>query len=444
MSRVPRFQSGLAGVLLLAGSGLLAGSPALFAAALVPLTYVTYGAVSSAPQPNGSLTVTRECSPESPLPGEQVTIELTVTNESAQTLSDVRIADGVPDSLDVIAGTAVTGMTLRPNASATLSYTLQPTRGTYEFSAPTVRLRGFAATSSHTLSVSSTGITTLRCVIPTEAEPLKQRTIPFVGSVATDSSGVGLEFHSTREYRHGDPVNQVNWRQYARTGELGTTLFREQQAANVVAIVDARLDEAQIKAPGQPDGVTLATYAAVLSANAFLSAHHNVGFAAFGTAGEPPGIRTGPPAYVEPGMSTETRTRIGILANHVAAQYGADRTVTDTTHSGSSSSRSRSGTHRDEARELVSLLPSGAQLLYCTPVLSDAAVAYGTTFRQHGYDVTVLSPTLTDGSTVGSSLASVKRTTRLDKLQSLGASVIEWDPDQPLETALIRATQVIR
>lgn len=444
MTRTPRFQTGIAGVLLLAGSGLLAGSPALFAAALVPLTYVTYGAVSSAPEPADNLTITRKCTPESPLPGEQVTVELTITNDSTQTLSDVRIADGVPGSLDVTSGTAITGMTLRAGTTATLSYTLQPTRGTYEFTPPTVRVRGMAATSTDNPSVAATGTTTLRCVIPTEAEPLRQQTIPFVGSVATNSSGVGLEFHSTREYRHGDPVNQVNWRQYARTGELGTTLFREQQAANVVVIVDARADEAQLRTPGQPDGVTLATYAAVMSANAFLSAHHNVGFAAFGTPGDPPGIRTGPPAYVEPGLSGDTRARVGILANHVAAQFGSNRTITDTATPEAATSHSHDRLQRDEAQQLVSLLPSGAQLLYCTPALTDDAVAYGTTLRQHGYELTVISPTLTNGATVGASLAAVERTARLDELRSLGASVIEWDPDEPLETALTRATKVIQ
>jgi uncharacterized protein (DUF58 family) len=141
-------------------------------------------------------------------------------------------------------------------------------------------------------------------------------------------------------------------------------------------------------------------------------------------------------------MSAETRARIGILANHIAAQYGDDRTVTDTAQA-ESAARSYGGGQRDEARHLVSLLPAGAQLLYCTPALTDDAVAYGTTLRQHGYDLTVVSPTLTDGSTVGASLAAVERTARLDELRSLGVSVIEWDPDQPLESALLRATKVI-
>lgn len=446
MSRISRLQSGIAGVLLLAGSGVIAGSPALFIAALVPLTYAVYGTVSSVANPNDAIAVTRRCTPAAPLPGEQVTIELEITNQSTQTLPDVRIADGVPSPLQVTSGTAETGMTLRAGQTTTLSYTLQPTRGTYKFDETTVRLRSLAATAIETAHLTPDGTTEFACAFPTEEAPLRQKTIPFVGSVTTDSSGVGLEFHSTREYRHGDPVNQVNWRQYARTGELGTTLFREQEAANVVVIVDARPPEASQKAPGQPDGVTLATYAAVMSANAFLSENNNVGFAGLGVTGTIPGVRAGPPAYITPGMSTETRGRIGQLADQIATQYTGRNNRSDSDPDATESDARQSSQRQAELAtgRLVPLLPTGAQVFYCTAALDDASIETGEKLRQHGYELTVLSPTITDGRTIGAQLESIKRTARLDQLRSTGASVIEWDPDQPLELALTRGTQVIQ
>jgi len=65
-------------------------------------------------------------------------------------------------------------------------------------------------------------------------------TTKYHGRVPTDVGGAGVEFHATREYRRGDPVKRIDWNRRARTGELATLELREERAATVVLLIDAR------------------------------------------------------------------------------------------------------------------------------------------------------------------------------------------------------------
>jgi uncharacterized protein (DUF58 family) len=64
-------------------------------------------------------------------------------------------------------------------------------------------------------------------------------------------TGAGPEFAGLREYRPGDPLRAVNWPVTARRGALHVTERLAEQAARVVALIDASVD-----AP-QPGGSTL-------------------------------------------------------------------------------------------------------------------------------------------------------------------------------------------
>jgi uncharacterized protein (DUF58 family) len=75
----------------------------------------------------------------------------------------------------------------------------------------------------------------------TETEgPLRDRTLDQVGRIVAQNGGSGIEFHRTREYRAGDAMHRIDWNRYARTGSLTTVEYREENAATVVLLVDAR------------------------------------------------------------------------------------------------------------------------------------------------------------------------------------------------------------
>ncbi|ARS89802.1 DUF58 domain-containing protein [Natrarchaeobaculum aegyptiacum] len=443
MRRVPRWHSAVIASIVLVAAGFLVGSAGLVLAAIVPITVLAYAALSSVSDPEAVLGLERECTPATPLPGERVEVTLTVRNESDRTLPDVRVIDGVPDELEVLEGTARKAVTLRAGEEATLSYVLRPRRGSYAFEETWVRVRSLSATAVATASVAAAGDDALECTVPVDGLPLHRRTIPFVGAVATDSGGPGYEFHSTRDYQQGDPLNRIDWRRYARTGELGTVRYREQEAANVIVVVDGREQARVAAAHGHPDGVTLSAYAGVVTASALASMGHSVGVAALGIAGDIPGVYTGPPAYVEPGMGADVGGRVARVCDAVAARGTSP--ADDATRAGngprgeprtSPQVHARADGGARAADHLDALFPPNAQLVVCTPVVDDHVVDLALALRRRGYPLSVVSPDVTARDDVGARLASVRRNARLERLRRVDAPVVDWDPSVTLASAL--------
>lgn len=477
MRRVTRWHAGVVASLVLAGVGFVAASPALFLAAIVPTSFLLYAALTSVPEPSSSLVVSRTCTPERPLPGETVDVEVTVRNEGDRTIPDVRIVDGVPEAVSVLEGRTARGVALRAGESTTLSYTLQPRRGTYSFSPVRIRTRGLGASAVATAEIEADGDDAIDCRVPVEGVPVHRRTIPFVGAIATDSGGPGFEFHSTREYRHGDSVRRIDWRRYARTDELGTVRYREQEATKVVTLVDGRAVAAASAVDGRPDGVTLSVYAAVVATGAFSDAGHSVGVAGLGVSASIPGVYSGPPVYVEPSVGADVSARIARVCDAIAAgpgsmsgSLGTDPADTDAfeasagaaddadsdapvgaTDGGATDGGAIDGRAAPESRrrsaietaELRTLLPPDAQLFVCSPLLDDDIVAAVEKLRRHGYPVTVLSPDLTDADHVGARIESIRRAARLERLERLDVVVLDWNTDEPLSVPLERGFRAV-
>ncbi|OIB55304.1 DUF58 domain-containing protein [Natrialba sp. SSL1] len=489
MHRVSRWHSSVVAAIVLVSSGVLFGSAALLLAAVVPVSYLGYAALSSVPDPNDVLAVERDCTPRTPLPGERVEVTLTVRNEGKRTLPDVRLVDRVPSELDIVDGSAQTATTLRPGEDTELAYTLRPRRGSYTFEGCWVRLRSLSAAAVTTADMDATGETALECSVPLDGVPIHRETIPFVGAVASDSGGAGYEFHSTREYQQGDPLSRIDWRRYARTGELGTVRYREQESAKIVIVLDGRPESGVAAAEGHPDGVTLSAYAGIVSTAALTEANHSVGVVGLGVRAETPGVYTGPPAYVEPGTGADVGGRIARVCDTVAAQgtggsvsagssdaggtdpeagtgpqgerqaradgYGtAARSVAGSTM-GSTIGRATgtaSGLTAQSGRSpaqvadhLATLLPSDAQLVVCTPAVDDEIVDLAAALRRRDYRLSVVSPNVTTRDEIGARLAAVRRSARLERLRRTDIPVADWDPEQPLTAALGRAfDEVIR
>ncbi len=65
---------------------------------------------------------------------------------------------------------------------------------------------------------------------------LKQR----LGSYASPYLGSGFEYQESRPYQPGDPIRQLNWRYFARTGQLYTRLYEQERQARLLLAVDLR------------------------------------------------------------------------------------------------------------------------------------------------------------------------------------------------------------
>ncbi len=442
-----RFTGGLLAALVLAGAGVASGRSALFVAAVIPLVFVLYGALS-VPSSKDAIRVTRALSAESPLPGDRVAVELTVENVSGSALPDVRVADGVPADLRVVDGSPDAALALPADGTATVEYTIVADRGQFPFDAPTVRVRGASATNARTVDAPVDGTQALDCRVSVADVPLRQQTTAHAGTLPTDSGGPGIEFHSTREYQRGDPASRINWRRYAKTGELSTVNYRERRAAAVVLAVDARDASDATAHAGTPSGASLSAYAAARAVEPLETAGQRGGLGGFGLADPVPGGID--PAWVPPGTGDAHHARIATVLD-AAVEGGADDSE-PTTGRGESESRAAAtdggswlGTG-DDARigRFAERVPPDTQVVVCSPALDEFPVALTRRLAADGHHVTAVSPDVTATDTPGRTLAAADRSLSLSELRAAGARVVDWAPDEPLASAVARTTTTIR
>ncbi|PSQ16642.1 DUF58 domain-containing protein [Halobacteriales archaeon QS_8_69_26] len=476
MRRVDRYSGGLAGTALLAAAGLVAGSPTLLVAATVPMAFVAYGALTRVRVDPTDVRAERTVDRETPLPGERVRVRLSVENEGP-TVTDLRVADGVPDELPVVEGSPREILALERGETATVEYAVETRRGHHEFGPMRMRVRDASGTNVGATDRRAGGADGLTCEPSLEAAPVRRQTGAFAGAVRTDAGGSGVEFHSTREYRRGDPVNRVDWRRLAKTGDLTTVDYREHRAATVLLLVDSRRPCHVAPTEGGPTAAATCAYGAQRLLDVLRSAGHDVGTAALGLV-DP----AGGPAVVEPGRGDEHRLRALELLETAAelpdevfaggtvpgdapsppgdpgAGTGGDRAGAggrpttasrgDRRSTGGRSSaagretpdgRVADGGHdasADRVRTLSGRLPSNTQVVLLSPVLDGYPETVTRVLGALGHRVTVVSPDATGGDEAGGRLLAVERDLHLEALLSTGAVVVDWDRERPLEVAM--------
>ncbi|WP_432764816.1 DUF58 domain-containing protein [Halobaculum limi] len=397
------------------GIGVLLRHPPLVLVGALGVAFAAYARGDAAPELD--VTLEREVSDASPDPGDEVTVTLRVRNDGDGVLPDLRLIDGVPAAL-ATEQPARLGTALRPGRTAAVQYTVTAVRGAHDWDPVHVIARNPSGSRERDARLDATGTTTLRCAPELEASgslPLRGLTTVYSGRVPTDVGGSGLEFHSTREYRHGDPAKRINWARYARTGELSTSEFREERAATVVVCIDAREEAYRGPNPESPNAVERSVEAASQAVPALLDTGDRVGIAAFG-----PGD-----CWLEPGVGDDHAARAReLLATHPAlAPTPSDERFLATSW----------------VRRFRRWLPSDAQVIFCSPLVDDYAVTVARRLDAYGHAVTVVSPDPTADDTTGHRLARIERANRVSRLRSAGLRVLDWG-DEPLATELARAS----
>lgn len=403
--------------LVMAGVGLGAifESEALLLVAVVGVGYAAFARAGDPPEV--ALEVERELGTTRPDVDDDVRVTVTVTNVGGSTLPDLRLVDGVPAGLAVADGPARLGTALRPGKLATLSYTVTAVRGTHEWEPLTVIARDASGSWERTAEVPCE--TTMRCAPSLDASadlPLRGLTTPYQGRVATDVGGPGLEFHATRQYRHGDPLSRIDWKRYARTGELSTTQFRQERAATVVLLVDCR-EEAYV-APDEnaANAVERATDAAGQAFSILLESGDRVGLASFGPE----------ECWLPPATGEVHRARAKeLLTGHPAFSVTPSEGPFFPSF---------------QLRRLRRRLPGDAQLIVFSPLSDDYITSVVRRLDAYGHLVTVVSPDSTADDTPGHRLAREERRGRIRALRGAGIRVVDWG-ERRLAVELARSTR---
>lgn len=439
--RVRRFSSFRAYALLLTAAGMITGTYTLILAAAIPLLFVLAAAVSSTPTIAETVHVSRELTPETPSPGESMTVTLTVENTGTTAIPDLRAIDGVPAELGVSDGSPRAGGALAAGDHLTMTYSISADRGHYSFAPVTLKARSTNGTRLAETTKTADGADSVVCRVTIEDIPAQQTTA-YAGQLATDSGGPGVEFHATREYRPGDPVKRVDWRSYAKTGELATIEFREQHAAHTAVLIDSRRVAHTAADDRSPTGATMSAYAATVALEVLISEGHEVSLGALGVAD--PETDQHPPAWAAAAEgrsfvphataicnAAATGTRGGAAGTSASNEpTAADGTAAETV------SMADGGLTWDRTRSLV---PAGAQVVLCSPMADEPITELVESLRADGHEVMILSPAPTS-PTIGGRIAELQRGVRLESVRLLGATVVDWDSQEMLRNALTRLT----
>ncbi len=420
-----RWRGAVAATVVLAVAGVISGTPALLLGAVIPLAFVAAGSLSRVRVPDG-LVATRTVSPTPAPPGRPVTVTLEVTNESDRTLTDVRVADGVPTALAVLEGSPRAGTTLEPGESFSVTYLVVARRGEYDFEPPQCRLRGLGASAVATVSLPVSGDRSLVCRLDADAPPIEEDGSGHAGQLTTDDPGEGVSFHSTREYHPDDPTDRIDWRHYAKRGALATVNYERQVSATVVLVVDARAANRVVAGRGRPTGVELEAYAATRALTDLLNSGHDVGVAVIGLDGPgPAGCH-----WLEPASGRDQRTR-GLELLRTAADGDSDATPDWT--------RADGRRLNAQVRKVLELSPSNAQLALFTAALDELPVDAVEIWRGAGLPVAVCSPDIVPENTVSGQYEQTRRRTRLARCQAAGARTVDWRRGTPLPLVIEHA-----
>ncbi|MWG33005.1 DUF58 domain-containing protein [Halomarina oriensis] len=406
---VDRWSSGIVLALFAGATGVTLENPVVFLGAVVGLAYACFGYVTRPPPLD--LAVERTVSAAAPLPGDRVGVTLAVTNEGDRPIADLRIVDGVPGALPVADGESRACVSLRAGETTVLTYELPARRGEHRFSGPRLVARNASGTVRRAVTATVESSITVDTTL--ETPTLHGQTLPYPGQTATDDGGEGVEFYSTRQYARGDPMNRIDWKRYARTNELSTVSFREDEATSVTVIVDDREAAQVAREPDGETGAALGRHAAVRIAVGLLDRNDRVGVASLGAG-----------SYVTPSTGREQRARITRFLDDPRGLHDRPGVLTDVCNG--------------EVDRLCGHLDRRSRVVVCTPLADDSLVAMTKTLTARGHAVTVITPDMTPDTT-GGDLARIERSKRVDDLRRGGVRLVEWSPDDALAVAMARA-----
>ncbi|MFW5918120.1 MAG: DUF58 domain-containing protein [Haloferacaceae archaeon] len=368
--------------------------------------------------PSTAVCVTREIEPVDPHPGDPVTVTVDVANESGQLLPDLRIVDGVPADLTIEADSPRHGTALRPGATMRYTYTLRGVRGNHRFEDAFLVSRNLSGTLERVEEVGVEGDQTVTYDVSSALElsvSLRKQASMHVGRVLTDAAGSGLEFHSVREYRSGDPLNRIDWNRAARGEELATLQFREERAATVVLVIDARKEAYVASDEESPSAVDQSVLAAAKLASALLAADDRVGLASLSPR----------QCWLSPGAGHTHLARLQDVLATDDAFAPSPPTLPFYTRINLPALRKR--------------LPTDSQLVVFSPLADDEVVEIVRRLQASGHPVTIVSPDASGAGTPGRTLARLGRIRRLSELRGATVRVVDWAADESLALALTNA-----
>lgn len=242
--------------------------------------------------------------------------------------------------------------------------------------------------------------------------PRPAHTRSSFGNVVSARLGTGLEPGDIRAFVPGDRVRHINWPVSLRLGSLHVTQFHREQNADIVLLLDT-LAETGAHPHSSVDACVRAV--AALAAG-YLAQKDRVGLVEFG----------GYLRWLKPATGQRQLTKL------LQAAVAADQVFTHAV--------------RDLDYVPATALPRQALVIAISPVIDERFAHALIELAGRGYDVVLLAVCAvaltrrvlpdTPVHDVACALWQLELDDRLQQLRQGGIAVAEWQPGQPLDTAL--------
>ncbi len=380
-----------------------------FLALAIPvMVYLAAGLLYEPQSPR--LKIDRSFSAGRVIPGQAVTVTLSVTNQGP-TLEEAYLVDTVPPSLKVLRGKTNLLTTLHPDQTITLEYTVEGKRGLYRFLNVSVITRDYLGLFEKRAILSAPN----QFMVLPEIVRVKQvairppQTGVYSGLIPARQGGPGIEFFGVREYQPGDPLRWINERASARYQQtLFVNEFEQERVVDVGLILDARRQsDARC---GQESLFEYSIQAAATLADTFLDGGNRVGLFIYGRSLN----------WIFSGYGKVQRERI--IRALAQAQQGDGKVFERLEHLP------------------TRLFPVRSQLVLISPLLSEDSDML-IKLRARGYRLLVISPDpvaferkgLAQSAAINlaSQIARVERKMLLTRLREAEIQVVDWPVDTP-------------
>lgn len=343
--------------------------------------------------------------------GEEIRVILSVENHG-KAIPTVGLSDRLPAEATVSDGEKTYLGPLAEGGRITLRYTMHVGRGGYT-------LPGVDVTTYRRLALSPTR-TFIACedhflVLPRaerleEIEIRPRRTRAYAGIVRSNRGGSGLDFFGCRAYTTGDELRRINWRVYARRGELVVNEYEQERIADVSVLLDAR--ERVNTHVGEEESFTYAVRAAASVASLFLKQGNNVGLLIYGSYLN----------WTFPGYGKKQREKI---LDSLAHAKTSDKEIFE-----------------DLRFVPTRLFPPQSQLILVSPLAGEDDVEVLGILRARGYEIILIVPDLlpleleglpsNEERDLARRIITLRRNLLLSTLSGIGVRVIDWDVTEPL------------
>ncbi len=388
---------------------------------IIGLTFIAFISISGWVSGHSDLEIVRNVPHSNVYKGDSIEVSLTITNNSYRRTQQLEIFDNVPHEMKIRRGLNQIRVNLGPGQSTKIEYTVRcPLRGHYTIGPVSIRHRNAFDLFVNEAKIDDFCDITVFPQVRDVEDAMLRADVPkmYTGATTLRTPGPGMEFYSLREYLSTDSLRSINWKAFARTGELMVNEKTRDAVTDVFIIFDVR--EVSRIGTVLKNSLEMGAIAAASIATHFLKRKDSVALVTYGRNMDFLPADTG------------DKQQYKILNTLASAKPGGSMPLQAVTNS------------------MAPRISRGSPVFIISSLEGD-----GTTqpairnLSGNGHSVTILSPSSIDLERLVSRIPrmsyevlKIERQNRLTAVSGYGANVIDWMPDVELSQALMQTRGV--